>query len=1234
MGGDANKPKEKLENAERAKDQKEISPSDASKQERASVALDVTEGKSKKEIAARLEELKSNEYTEKSNKVLFENIDVNESAESQKGALYELAGSSMFELIPTLLQKGIKIGDIENFSIFSNTPSGLDQLLSAKNAQGTADCLGAFKKINEILNSSKSDKDSVKGVFMENWKRMVELASKSYVSMKPVLESGSVETAPKEGEKQGFWDKHGKTITYGVLGIGLVAGAYYVADKTWDKVTGKDEKTEKEDSGFFNKLFKGVAGVGLLMGIGFGLGRLTETKTIKKWLKSLGIADSKIIKALGLLSHGEFKKAQEALFEDDKNEENCKKIAEKIGQKMKGKVDPDTIEKISDVPFLDLMPQGFWGNLTKNLEDKAVDFFKKLPVIREFTKDDPNFKKDIQTIAHFIDLPENQEKLKKINPGSEMTVLDVLKILCNLEQSPSINPDTSPAVLAAAPVGAIAMGIDKKREQENTQKEGNKKTVINKLTKDKKLESIEVKLLEADVQGFMKIIEKAESIHGNWLTRELEFYHKFFNSIPGKEPGDEAYLAFKKTFEEKYKPAGLQPLRTMVGGIEKDLEILKKGNPISEVESTRIKKDISEFYEQYSGISNELLSLQQNLASKYQEREEQTKNKDWYKQLDWSAGVELVGNTAFGMPISVFMREENGKIVTMLGIASVVTGGWGLIGTRGGVLKRIGGGLWGTTAPVRYLSYKGLESAKQGIEYLDFMKHSGLLTEVQKGKMTVSKAIEEMNAYLHLYGKTWSGSDIVDYKKGFIEEAKSLGRKSELSGEQTDAVRDELKFLEDLKKNKIETWTEAVKAKKVAGSNTAIDIKETYTIKEEKIIAEEVEIMKKSQSAGTYKGAAGEEEILRELAIEKLQKEGKIKTLEEMQTALKGSLAKEKIEGLTVAEKIEKIKATSKEADLYLEKTVIRIKEMRASKVSEQEIQAFADKSMTHLKDLRTDFNPIFAGLKEASKTMSPDEAKAFKELVTKELTHAKGIRGIAREMKGRGKFALVFGVANVVLESYEVSKKSNEERIQKEIIDIAGEIGLDTLQIVLDVMSPFGISDWYTVFWGKEALTGKEATTSERITRGLFGTYNLVADALAVAGGVVTAEGAGAGGAAIYAGENAVEIALRSASKSKLIYGTVQKLMPKIALLAKDAGGYKNLFKIVKSEKMTKALELMQKTKKVTGTAMIGLAAVDVAKVTFAGYQILFDTKDQPEHELTFDFEDKEKKLTAAKAA
>lgn len=299
---------------------------------------------------------------------------------------------------------------------------------------------------------------------------------------------------------------------------------------------------------------------------------------------------------------------------------------------------------------------------------------------------------------------------------------------------------------------------------------------------------------------------------------------------------------------------------------------------------------------------------------------------------------------------------------------------------------------------------------------------------------------------------------------------------------------------------------------------------------------------------------------------------------------------------LPVTNRIEALRQSSREADEYMQTFTKKVEQMHLDGKPQTEIDTYTQEVRRNLEEIRTRYKASFEDLKRNASSMTKEEQVALKSLLQTEFSHATGVRGVMREVGSRatGKVQLVFGVAAIGLEYLQANDEQKEAYAAGKVYSWGQEFGLDVVQIIADILSPFGASDWYTVATGKEFFTGEDASTWNRITRVIFGAYNLSTDTLAAIGGAATAEVAGAGGAAVYGTSNTIEGALRAAGKSEKVIAAAKAIIPEVQGLAKALGGYQELFRVMKN---------------VAGKGMIGVAGVEVTKL---GYELMFDTNDQ----------------------
>ena len=356
-------PKDKVPESPRPERSAGPSHVETAKVKLGAIAGDKREVKGEKVTARshiKLDILQSGDFIDKPNLQRIEQLDVNESAEKQKANFYELAGTTIFELIPHLIRSGINIDSIRTFDVFRKPPTNIDNILNiSANARGNADLHAAFNKIREILEKGSDGPDGTRTILNEGWNEIVVRAEHVSKAQKILMEEGAKNPAaiakavsPKE---KGFFEKHSSELIYSAVGIGLLVGAYFTIDKIIEKFSkdeGKDGKKEK--SGFWGKLFTGFGAIGMLAGAGFGIGRLSEIETVRALLKLIHIDDAKIIVAARLFSHGEISKAWETLTNGQENQALHEKVIERIQAELGVKINPGTLTKIGGVKYKDL----------------------------------------------------------------------------------------------------------------------------------------------------------------------------------------------------------------------------------------------------------------------------------------------------------------------------------------------------------------------------------------------------------------------------------------------------------------------------------------------------------------------------------------------------------------------------------------------------------------------------------------------------------------------------------------------------------------------------------------------------------------------------------------------------------------------------------------------------------------------------------------------------------------
>ncbi|MFA5829076.1 MAG: hypothetical protein WC843_01080 [Candidatus Gracilibacteria bacterium] len=455
MGGDANKPKGKIENAERAKDQREITPSDASKQERASVAIDVTKGKSEKEIAARLEE-----HKEKGSETLstIKSINVSKETKEQLEAIKLLKVIS-YVVFTKLFNKGLKFKDVKELSSLTNVSTNLTTELDSNEKT-------AFEKLKEIAENSnsilfKEFTQTTENTF--NWSSFIEDAHAQFqavafkpsmhapetVPLKPTEESKSPEKAFHERAFDWIKENPGKTalITAGVFIAGYGLYEYFSSD---------ENKDEKKEGSNMNKylLGGGLALSGLVLG-----GILGKDKVLDWFKEHEWISDEKKEKFLAYWNAGERLKAIETLFESpDPNWEKEKQIAEKISKETGKKVSALTLSSIANLKYDD------FRGMSDEVKKLASSLLKTggLSFLSKLVEESPIVVQEAKVIKDY--LAKKQDKIKALNLPENVTVLEVLGKLTEIHVEVIPQPEEEKSVIGKAGKAAGIVFVEGKEK--------------------------------------------------------------------------------------------------------------------------------------------------------------------------------------------------------------------------------------------------------------------------------------------------------------------------------------------------------------------------------------------------------------------------------------------------------------------------------------------------------------------------------------------------------------------------------------------------------------------------------------------------------------------------------------------------------------------------------------------------------------------------------------------------
>lgn len=193
------------------------------------------------------------------------------------------------------------------------------------------------------------------------------------------------------------------------------------------------------------------------------------------------------------------------------------------------------------------------------------------------------------------------------------------------------------------------------------------------------------------------------------------------------------------------------------------------------------------------------------------------------------------------------------------------------------------------------------------------------------------------------------------------------------------------------------------------------------------------------------------------------------------------------------------------------------------------------------------------------------------------------------------------------------------EKNPEVEVLELWKELGPSAGQLLLDVCPlTFGVSDWYTLWTGKELVTRKKVTGWERGSRVIWGTLGALLDTATVIPGVNV----------VGAPSNAIMRAARAVGRlsegKKLI-----NMWPKIQAVAERVGGWK------------KFAQHLQNMRSATGKAKVGealrAASIPMTRLAIGGTLIhtvysLGDDVDSEGEELDPSLVEEVEKIAAGK--
>ena len=196
------------------------------------------------------------------------------------------------------------------------------------------------------------------------------------------------------------------------------------------------------------------------------------------------------------------------------------------------------------------------------------------------------------------------------------------------------------------------------------------------------------------------------------------------------------------------------------------------------------------------------------------------------------------------------------------------------------------------------------------------------------------------------------------------------------------------------------------------------------------------------------------------------------------------------------------------------------------------------------LRALLENYNPLMQG-GGLSKTERLELESLYKRLTG----DAGGTTAtkLLRSATGRLKYAALLMIPTLYMKHKEIKKQNPEARL----LEIFKELGLEGVQLTVDILAPYGVSDWYTVFTGYQLVTGRELKGWDRYSNILWGTFSMASDILAT---IATPPTAGAGGAGVYGGANLLEAAGRLTSNASLLE-KLRDALPNLVDIVREIG-------------------------------------------------------------------------------
>lgn len=455
---------------------------------------------------------------------LINRINLSESLETQRPRLEALKTVATNMVAVALaknpdLAKQFDISTFENIPLFGEAFAGISD--PSENA--------AFHKLRELR--ERVEDSEIARHMKEEWPEVVTAAQKIAPRIRNLLQ------ADLRTKSEGTWEKTKAKASeavelykaHPIIGTAvLAAGAYGVykvfswlfggkKEKTATAEPGKEgEKKEPEKKGGF---LKWVVGIGLGVAGIFGLGRMLGAEGFQKFVKDkIGwdLSSNRVAQALTAISHGEFKKAWEVMWEGaDENADFHVKMADIIGKDQKTEVSARTLFELKDEKFENFIS---WKSQAADMAGIQAAEIPYLGKAAQYLFD--SRKENEEQIAVRGFLQKHEKTVRTLMAVRDNTTLEQVfqKLYEHLTgQKPDVK-NAAPAVAAAAVAGAATPN------PEQQQRDG----AINRLPKAKKQRAIEneqvlrEKITTAEIARMQRDIDDKETALRDLLAKPLK----------------------------------------------------------------------------------------------------------------------------------------------------------------------------------------------------------------------------------------------------------------------------------------------------------------------------------------------------------------------------------------------------------------------------------------------------------------------------------------------------------------------------------------------------------------------------------------------------------------------------------------------------------------------------------------------------------------------------------------